>query len=70
MVEGGSLVLQEFISYKLGHLIILTIAPKFFGSGVSLTFKSDGALIPFAMDSVTYSQLGSDIVMIGFPIFT
>lgn len=69
MVEGGTQVLRGFLHEKLSHLIILTIAPKFFGSGVSLTSSKNETFPSFEIGSATFNKIGSDIVMIGYPLF-
>jgi riboflavin biosynthesis pyrimidine reductase len=66
MVEGGAQVLRAFMFDKLAHLIILTIAPKFFGNGVSLSYKE---VLPFDIKSAKFKQMGMDMVMIGYPLF-
>lgn len=65
MVEGGAQVLQGFLFDELAHVIIMTIAAKFFGNGVSL----GGKYLPFSVDSATFKPVGSDIVMMGYPLF-
>jgi len=69
MVEGGAQVLQGFLHKKLGHVIILTIAPKFFGNSGSFSSKESGVVLPFEIKSAIFKQIGVDMVMIGYPLF-
>ena len=69
MVEGGATVLKEFISQKLAHLIILTVSPKFFGSGGALATSNDNPFPPFEIKSALFKQIGPDMNIVGYPIF-
>ncbi len=69
MVEGGAEVLTSFLTEKLVDYLVVTIAPRYIG-GYSAICKRDGpgVLLPELIDTET-SQLGSDIVLWGQPIW-
>jgi riboflavin biosynthesis pyrimidine reductase len=69
MVEGGAQVLRGFLQEKLAHVIILTIAPKFFGNSGSFYSEESGVVLPFEIKSTIFKQIGVDMVMIGYPLF-
>lgn len=63
MVEGGPSVLSSFLSQKFGHLLVLTIAPKFFLDGVSLKLKTGSTL---EVRERATMHLGPDVIVAGF----
>ncbi len=67
MVEGGATVLREFMAQKLADLIVLTISPKFFGSGVALASSTINPLLPFELKSTVFRQIGPDMIILGYP---
>ena len=63
MVEGGPTVIDTFVKAKLFDCFCVTVAPKIFGNGVSLTepcdLSSSGAMF--------FHRFDNDICMVYFP---
>lgn len=68
MVEGGATVLSSFLKSDLCDLVIITIAPTLFGTGLSMVSRSNR--VSFATTRLAnpkWVQCGEDIVLVGAP---
>lgn len=65
MVEGGASVLSSFIARRLGNLLVMTVAPKFFLRGVSLGVGSSSESGVLDVHRRASMSLGSDLIIAG-----
>ncbi|CDF38782.1 unnamed protein product [Chondrus crispus] len=68
MVEGGAAVLSSFLKSGLCDLVVVTISPKLFGSGLTLADRSDyGSFPTMDLSDPKWILCGEDIVLVGAP---
>ncbi|KAJ3374134.1 2,5-diamino-6-(ribosylamino)-4(3H)-pyrimidinone 5'-phosphate reductase [Allomyces arbusculus] len=66
MVEGGRAVLESFLTSQppVANAVIITIAPRFVGSGVHLSPSIDWTSTRQSGGSVAWHSLGDDAIMV------
>lgn len=68
MVEGGASVVSSFLKSGLCDLVIITIAPTLFGTGLSITGKPGReSLSTTQLSDPKWVHCGKDIVLVGTP---
>lgn len=69
MVEGGASVIASFLDSGLCDILIVTVSPTLFGSGLAYS-AGDGSARAFNLTNLhnpKWIQLGDDVVVIGAP---
>ncbi|MFC1561602.1 bifunctional diaminohydroxyphosphoribosylaminopyrimidine deaminase/5-amino-6-(5-phosphoribosylamino)uracil reductase RibD [candidate division KSB1 bacterium] len=70
LVEGGSEVAGSFLRNRLADLIVILIAPVFFGEGVDLlNARSVNGMPPLKLGHVSLRKLGRDVLIEGKPLY-
>lgn len=68
MVEGGAAVLSSFLKSGLCDLVIITISPKLFGTGLTLADRAESVSFPSTeLSDPEWVKCGDDIILIGAP---
>jgi riboflavin-specific deaminase-like protein len=70
MVEGGGRVLSSFLESHLVDFLVLTIAPKLFGSSVKAYKTREGSMaVPVCVGKPVWTTFDGNVVLSGAPEF-
>jgi len=68
MVEGGGTILNNVLANSIADYVIVSIAPRLFGSGVSVFRREEEGKGPIpSLRDPTWHTVGSDVVLSGYP---